>query len=448
MRERKPIRSRNRNPEPLQPIEAETFREVGISGSEYVEREGSHRQSTDYDGTDVGTADATAGYRIEAEGDAEFQDARLRGEVTAASFRGAAVVNQLSDPSFASGLDGWFANTVYNPTSTVTHSSTLARTGTHSLRLGGGAGAVYASRRIACAPGDLVYASGWVRKTSYSSPPNEYQNEVVLYVDFLDSLGNYVNLNGTRTIIINGDWAFVELYAAAPIALTDIVEAEISFAHAYVGSNYLYIDDATIGFATNIVVPQLLTSEDDSHQRARVMPHEIGFDGRTTSRPFGMRVERSATNDRLLVSGPWTPLDDAPTMGLVLHATGETEVVFGADRMRNSESGVIAPLAAVGGGTSGTPPALDSGRYLQMAGKTTTSVISSSFHRITLPGGGFPNGLLSFTAMVESNSFIGYYCTPNGGSSSKTRLDFFIWDSTGGKWTGAGSDVIWTAIGW
>lgn len=79
MRERSPWK-RRRKPGNMNPVEAESFREVGLAGSEYVEREGSVRQSTDYDGTDVASADATQGWRQEANGDAEFQDARIRGD--------------------------------------------------------------------------------------------------------------------------------------------------------------------------------------------------------------------------------------------------------------------------------------------------------------------------------------------------------------------------------
>lgn len=258
----------------------------------------------------------TSGWIVEADGSAEFNDVTVRGDITASEFHGADVTNEMSDPSFESGLDGFSNNALTSATGTCVQSTTQARTGTHSMRVGNtGTAATQSSKRVSCAPGDIIYASGWVRKTSFIATPGlEYQNEIVLNIDFLEA-GSYVNFNNARTVARSGQWVFLECYAAAPTSFDAIDQAEISFKHSATPTNFLYVDDVVIGQAPLLEVPYIVTNEDDGHQRARMLPNHIGFDG-VGIYPYGLRSDEYGDGAVLRVDGPFDTVGANPYIEL------------------------------------------------------------------------------------------------------------------------------------
>lgn len=298
-------------------------------------------QSDNYDGTDVATGDATAGWRIERDtGSSEFGDARIRGSVTASEFRGADVTTVLADGGFESGLDSWAVNTTLYPTGSVAQSSTLARTGTYSMRVGNTSNMTTGvSRQFAISPGDIIYASGWVRKTSFTVTPGlEYRNEVVLNIDFLEDATTYLQFNTARTVVESGQWTFIECYAACPLNLTTATLAEVTFSNAYDSGNYLYVDDVVVGHAPILEVPYMVTNEDDSHQRALVIPNQIGFDGVGDYR-FGMRADEYGDRAQLKIAGPYIA-DNAAQIELVADYANSTETLtLVADEIRTRGNG-------------------------------------------------------------------------------------------------------------
>lgn len=498
MRSRKPIESRNRNPGSLLPAEAEAFREVGISGSEYIDREGSHRQSTNYNGTDVATQDATSGWRTEADGDAEFNDLTARGRVGAAQF---ASIWESTAWSQASSL-------IPVPTSTAGWQSTPGTTlAYHDPHPEGAAGealsvtntsggtftmAIEMADTISAKPG-FAYAWRAVGGRTTGDAAVLAQS----YIRFYDALGTLLGSAFSAKSVFDTSTETVEtVYGVAPPGAISL-RAGVIYYNTPNGDRY-YLNsnaytDATYGdlqypwlAEVSYIEGTVLTSPE-----IRVVNSLEGDidNGYTSIRRADIRTTRENTDplapyfatdgDAFLTwtaqhGTPGSPETYQPTATLSsagAPTNGDREqsrpqayldlAGVSGDGTKpsfarlNSDvalaaQGNLVPLQAVGGGVSGTPtaPPSTTTQYRMMAGRNTSAVISSDFHRITLPGGGFPNGLLAFTAFVESNNFLGYYCTPNAGSSSKTRLDFYIWDSTGGKWAGAGSTIIWTAIGW
>lgn len=124
------------------------------------------------------------------------------------------------------------------------------------------------------------------------------------------------------------------------------------------------------------------------------------------------------------------------------------EVGFGALATLTVEGVAATPVRTrgVSGAADHAAPTFPA-QYDMQGGRGATTVVGADYHEIALPTA-FPNGLLSFTALVESTTE-GYMVNPKlvAPLSSKSTLRFRVWRDDGVKRTTA-INVVWTAFGY
>lgn len=285
---------------------------------------GQHIQSIDYDGTDVATGDATAGFRMEAGGDAEFNNVRVRGDVEASEFHGAPTASILGvNGTFDTDTSGWVDYDSAFTASQIARDTTTVRSGAGSLRIesSSGAGVRAAYTEVTVAAGDIVHASGWVRKDDVSDNAAEsWWDTVTVNVDFYDGTDALVHQYFNESIQANAvEWRLLEVYAAAPLDL-GITKARVYFSSysnaAAVGKYALYLDDVVIGIAPLLEVPYMVTHEDGERKRSLITPQQFAFESQFSNYPYGLLARHNAHTPSLRVTGPYGYGSSAPQLEL------------------------------------------------------------------------------------------------------------------------------------
>lgn len=266
---------------------------------------GKHLQSSNYDGTDVSTGDATSGFRLEAGGKAEFSDVRVRGEITASEFHGVPTVNLLANGNFETNTSGWTANTADLPLSTIARDTSQAHSGSASLRVqASSAGFAAAYTEVPVQPGDIIHMTAWVKKGTLHAAPNKGRNDVHVTMDFYNG-ATLIMANGGTPFQVGTSWQFIERYVAVPANLTNVTHVRVGYSSYASSGSALFIDDVVVGKAPMMEIPYVVTNEDDSHLRSLILPDTVGFAAPHSSYPYGMVAREAGEGLPMLdVQGP------------------------------------------------------------------------------------------------------------------------------------------------
>lgn len=292
-----------------------------------------HIQSSDYDGTDVATGDATTGWRVEGDGAAEFNDVRVRGEVTATEFHGADTVSIIPNGGFETDTAGWSSYL----SGVLTRTTTTVRTGTGALQVAssGAAGTRGASVSVTAAPGDVLHFQAYACKESLD-PDNDLN--LVTVTAFAYSGGVFQRSESLGSTLPLGApfWTLIERYWVVPSDTASPVD-EVRFAiYSYAGSASLrlYVDDVVVGHAANIVVPALITSTDDTRTRAAIQPGSMKFYSPDSTYGYGLTARESADYSEVVLEGQWDGAPSAPRIRLQQNwSLGERVVNVEAERL-------------------------------------------------------------------------------------------------------------------
>lgn len=304
------------------------------------------------------------GWRISGNGDAEFNNVTLRGEIEASEFRGAPTANIVGvNGTFDDDTTGWAAYTTQYPNSQIDRVTSPVRSGTGALRIqsSSGAGTRAAYTEVPCEGGDILHVAGWVRKHAVSSnPADAWQDTVYVLIDFYDGTNTVVHQYYQESIQASAvQWQLLEVYAAVPLDL-GITKARVYFAsysNAAVSGRYaLYVDDVTIGIAPLLEVPYMVTHEDGDRRRALITPQQFTFETEFSNYPFGLLVQQDPHMPLLKVTGPYGS-GGAPQIDLIHDLLNDLRVV----RLWGSQVQVVASRITVPVGNSSAPGVTFSG---------------------------------------------------------------------------------------
>lgn len=344
------------------------------------------------------------GWRISGNGDAEFNDVTLRGEIEASEFRGAPTANILGvNGTFDDDTTGWAAYTTAFPNSQIDRVTSPVRSGSGALRIqsSSGAGVRGAYTEVTVAPGDIVHAAGWVLKDDLSEGASDtWWDTVTVNVDFYDSTDTLVHQYFNESIQSAGwydgagysptpEWRLVEVYAAAPLNL-DITKARIYFSSysnaAVLGRYALYLDDVTIGIAPLLEVPYMVTHEDDERKRSLITPQQFAFESQFSNYPYGLLARHNAHTPSLRITGPYGFGSQAPQLELEHDLLNNLRLArFSVDQVLTGGQ-VLAPNGSVGNPAYTFASDLDTGLYrvganhvgIAAAGSLSTSFTANS----------------------------------------------------------------------
>lgn len=206
-----------------------------------------------------------AGWSIDGDGDAEFNNGTFRGTVVADSFEGAADgANLLANGTFDVDTSSWAASPFYaNSAIARVTSPVFAGAGalqiTNSVAPGNCAAL---SELITASPGDVFHARCFVRKEALNANPdnNKIYLEVLFFPTGLITEASQIGFIQRQEVSVAADvWTEIEVYAQAPDA-TDRVQIRV-LGHFDTGQE-IYLDIVSLTVPSRIVVPHMVTEED------------------------------------------------------------------------------------------------------------------------------------------------------------------------------------------